>query len=108
MADANTKRDYRIFEEFAYRVIAEARECRATDIFKLNGFDSTTIELCLNAFKWAIYRQLPNPSHGLDEGLDDALAGSHFDPKSVLIGDAIARGKRRRLPIGNRLLLFFE
>ena len=61
LADANTKRDYRIFEEFAYRVIAEARECRATDIFKLNGhvyaFDSTTIELCLNAFKWAIYRK---------------------------------------------------
>ena len=61
LADANTKRDCRIFEEFAYRVIAEARECRATDIFKLNGhvyaFDSTTIELCLNAFKWAIYRK---------------------------------------------------
>ena len=61
LSKANNNRDYRIFEEFAYRVIAEARECRATDIFKLNGhvyaFDSTTIELCLNAFKWAIYRK---------------------------------------------------
>lgn len=61
LSKANNSRDYRIFEEFAYRVIAEARECRATDIFKLNGhvyaFDSTTIELCLNAFKWAIYRK---------------------------------------------------
>ena len=61
LSKANNNRDYRIFEEFAYRVIAEARECRATDIFKLNGhvyaFDSTTIELCLSAFKWAIYRK---------------------------------------------------
>lgn len=61
LADANTKRDYHIFEEFAYYVVAEARKCRATDIFQLNGnvyaFDSTTIELCLNAFKWALYRK---------------------------------------------------
>ena len=61
LSKANNNRDYRIFEEFAYRVIAEARACRATDIFKLNGhvyaFDSTTIELCLNAFKWAVYRK---------------------------------------------------
>ena len=27
LADANTKRDYRIFEEFAYKVIAEAQRC---------------------------------------------------------------------------------
>ena len=61
MADANSKRDYRIFEEFAYRVVAEARACRADDIFKLGGnvyaFDSTTIELCLETFKWALYRK---------------------------------------------------
>ena len=61
LADANNKRDYRIFEEFAYRVVADARSCRATDIFKLGGnvyaFDSTTIELCLETFKWAIFRK---------------------------------------------------
>ena len=61
LSKANKNRDYRIFEEFAYYVIADARKCRATDIFKLNGhvyaFDSTTIELCLNAFKWAVYRK---------------------------------------------------
>ena len=28
LADANTKRDYRIFEEFAYKIIAEAQQCR--------------------------------------------------------------------------------
>ena len=61
LAAANTKRDYRIFEEFAYKVVAEARACRADDIFKLRGnvyaFDSTTIELCLETFKWALYRK---------------------------------------------------
>ena len=61
LADANNKRDYRIFEEFAYHVVAEERNCRAEDIFKLGGnvyaFDSTTIELCLETFKWAIFRK---------------------------------------------------
>ena len=51
---------YRL-QQFAYHTVAEARECRASDIFKLGGnvyaFDSTTIELCLETFKWAIYRK---------------------------------------------------
>ena len=51
LSDANNKRDYRIFEEFAYHIVAEARACRADDIFKLGGnvyaFDSTTIEFAL-------------------------------------------------------------
>lgn len=33
LTDANTKRDYRIFEEFAYKVISEAQRCRIVDIF---------------------------------------------------------------------------
>ena len=61
LADANTKRDYRIFEEFAYRVMAEAQKCRAGEIFKLGGkvyaFDSTTIDLCLSVFEWALFRK---------------------------------------------------
>lgn len=61
LSKANNGQDYCIFGEFSYCVMAEARECRAADIFKLNGhvyvFDSTTIELCLNAFQWAIYRK---------------------------------------------------
>ena len=59
LADANTKRDYRI--EFAYKVIAEAQRCRIVDIFKLNGnvyaFDSTTVDLCLSTFEWARFRK---------------------------------------------------
>lgn len=59
LADANTKRDYRIFEEFAYKVISEAQRCRIVDIFKLNrnvyAFDSTTVDLCLSTFEWALF-----------------------------------------------------
>ena len=61
LSKANNNRDYRIFEEFAYSVVAEARACRADDIFKLGGnvyaFDSTTIDLCLSAFEWAYFRK---------------------------------------------------
>ena len=52
LAKANTNRDYRIFEEYAYYLVSEARHKRATDIFKLDGnvyaFDSTTITLFSN------------------------------------------------------------
>jgi hypothetical protein len=61
LAKANTNRDYRIFEEYAYYLVSEARRKRATDIFKLDGnvyaFDSTTISLCLDVFWWAKFRK---------------------------------------------------
>ena len=57
LAKANENRDYRIFENFAFHMISEARKKRVNDIFKLNGnvyaFDSTTIDLCLKLFPWA-------------------------------------------------------
>ena len=60
-ATANQNRDYRIFEEFAFYVMDQARSKRATDIFKLKGkvyaFDSTTIPLCLSVFWWAKFRK---------------------------------------------------
>lgn len=41
--------------------MAEARKCRAVEIFKLGGkvyaFDSTTIDLCLCVFGWALFRK---------------------------------------------------
>ena len=61
LATANQNRDYRIFEEFAFYMMAQAREKRATDMFKLGGkvyaFDSTTIPLCLSVFWWAKFRK---------------------------------------------------
>ena len=61
LSKANNNRDCRIFEDFAYRVMADAQKCRAVEIFKLGGkvyaFDSTTIDLCLNVFEWALFRK---------------------------------------------------
>ena len=61
LATANQNRDYRIFEEFAFYMMTQAREKRATDIFKIGGkvyaFDSTTIPLCLSVFWWAKFRK---------------------------------------------------
>lgn len=61
LAKANENRDYRIFEDFAFHMINEARKKRVSEIFKLNGnvyaFDSTTIDLCLNLFPWAKFRK---------------------------------------------------
>lgn len=61
LADANMKRASRIFEEFAYKVISEAQRCRIVDIFKQNrdvyAFDSTTVDLYLRTFEWALFRK---------------------------------------------------
>ena len=61
LSKANESRDYKIFEEFAYYMIAEARSKRMSEIFKLDGnvyaFDSTTIDLCLSVFWWAKFRK---------------------------------------------------
>ena len=61
LAYANQRRDYRIFEDFAFHMMKEAQKKRATDIFKLGGkvyaFDSTTIPLCLSVFWWAKFRK---------------------------------------------------
>ena len=61
LATANQNRDFRIFEEFAFYMMTQAREKRATDIFKPGGkvyaFDSTTIPLCLSVFWWAKFRK---------------------------------------------------
>lgn len=61
LARANQDRDYHIFEEYAYYLVNEAREKRATNIFHLGGniyaFDSTTIDLCLSVFWGAKFRK---------------------------------------------------
>ena len=61
LSKANEQRDYRIFEEFAFFMIAEARRRRIQKIFELDGhvyaFDSTTIDLCLSVFEWAKFRK---------------------------------------------------
>lgn len=64
LAVANEKRDCRIYEQFAYELISVARSiCTNDGDFRLSikdnvyAFDSTTIDLCLNIFWWATFRQ---------------------------------------------------
>jgi hypothetical protein len=60
---ANENRNYRIFEEFAYVLIEQARKsCYRNDFeIKIEGnvyaLDSTTIDLCLSVFWWAEFRK---------------------------------------------------
>jgi len=63
LGKANEKRCYKIFEEFAYVLIEEARKsCYKTDFeISVDGnvfaLDSTTIDLCLSVFWWAEFRK---------------------------------------------------
>ena len=62
LADANETRDWRIYAEFAQRLIAQARrlyakESLSTDLKEtVYALDSTTINLCLSLFPWAHFR----------------------------------------------------
>jgi hypothetical protein len=62
LADANESRDWRIYAEFAHRLIAQARKLYATDSFGLElgdtvyALDATTIDLSLSVFPWAPFR----------------------------------------------------
>jgi CYTH domain-containing protein len=64
LAHANEHRDWRIFADYAYTIIDQARKvCIDNSDFevKVNGnvyaVDSTTIDLCLNVFWWAKFRK---------------------------------------------------
>jgi len=64
LAYANEHRDWRIFEEYAYILIAQARKiCTSNGDFDLNieghvyAVDSTTVDLCLSVFWWAKFRK---------------------------------------------------
>ncbi|KGN99556.1 transposase [Porphyromonas macacae] len=61
LSKTNEQRDYRIFEDYAYRLVDEARSVNTEKVFGLDGhiyaFDSTTIDLCLEVFEWAKFRK---------------------------------------------------
>jgi len=62
LADANEQRDWRIYAEFAQRLITQARKLYAKEELVLDltntiyALDSTTIDLCLSLFPWASFR----------------------------------------------------
>lgn len=63
LADANESRDWRIYFEFAQSLIKLARELYANESLGIElketvyALDSTTIDLCLSMFEWALFRQ---------------------------------------------------
>ena len=63
LADANEKRDWRIFADFAQVLIQEAKTLYASDPFGVEldqaayALDSTTVDLCLSLFPWAKFRR---------------------------------------------------
>jgi hypothetical protein len=63
LADANERRDWRLYADFAQVLIAYARRLYAGEDFGVDlaqtayVFDATTIDLCLTLFPWARFRQ---------------------------------------------------
>ncbi len=63
LADANESRDWRIYADFAQRLIAQARQLYAREDLGIDlsntvyALDSTTIDLCLSMFPWAPFRE---------------------------------------------------
>ena len=64
LAKANERRNWRIYADFAYHLIAEARECCVIEndfeldlIGSVYAFDSSIIDLCLSVFWWAKFRK---------------------------------------------------
>ncbi len=63
LGEANEKRSYHIFEEFASVMIDKARKSCYRSDFEVNhsghiyAVDSTIVDLCLNVFWWAKFRK---------------------------------------------------
>ena len=62
LANANAVRDWRIYADFAQSLIGIARPLFAQESFGVDleetvyALDSTTIDLCLSVFPWAVFR----------------------------------------------------
>ena len=63
LADANENRDWRIYHDFAQKLIPIARELYADKDFGIEldetvyALDASTIDLCLSVFPWARFRK---------------------------------------------------
>ena len=63
LADANEKRDWRIYADFAMILIHRARELYLNEPFGIElkntvyALDATVIDLCLSLFPWAYFRK---------------------------------------------------
>ena len=60
-SDANNKRDFRIFEDLFYHLLARCKDLTPKHRFKFKNalytIDATVIDLCLSVFPWAKFRK---------------------------------------------------
>ncbi len=109
LADANENRDWRIYADFAQRLIADARRLYADDTLGIEltntvyALDSTTIDLCLSLFPWASFRTSKGGVK-LHTLLD--LAGRI--PAYAWITDASTKGAKPQLRISNAHAPFLQ
>lgn len=107
LADANERRDWRIWADIASVLIRRARKLYVDDDIGLDlsntvyALDSTTIDLCLSLFPWADFRstkaavkmhtlldmrgQIPSFIHVSDGKMGDALALDLITPEAGAI-----------------------
>lgn len=107
LADANEKRDWRMWADMAAVLIRRARKLYACDAFGVElahtvyALDSTTIDLCLSLFPWADFRStkaavkmhtlldlrgnIPSFIHVSDGKMGDALALDLLQPEAGAI-----------------------
>ena len=63
LSNANKRRDYRIYEDFAKVLIAHARRLYVNEDLGIDldqsayALDASTIDLCLSLFPWALFRK---------------------------------------------------
>ena len=61
LSDANNQRNYRIYEDFFYRLLDRCRSITPKHKFRFQNplytLDATVIDLCLSLFPWARYRK---------------------------------------------------
>jgi hypothetical protein len=98
LANANETRDWRIYAEFAHRLIAQARTLYANESLSMElsnavyALDSTTIDLCLSLFPWAHFRSTKAAVKMRQASFDiaQALSVGHLRERhrSVLLGTA--------------------
>ena len=68
LANANQRRDWRIYAEFAQAMIRIARPLYADEDLGLDldntvyALDASTVDLCLSVFPWALFRSTNPPS----------------------------------------------
>jgi hypothetical protein len=107
LADANERRDWRIWADIAAVLIRRARKVYVDDDIGLDlantvyALDSTTIDLCLSLFPWAEFRStkaavkmhtlldlrgpIPSFIHVSDGKMGDALALDLITPEAGAI-----------------------